>query len=364
MSSLKDDSVIVLLGAGASVEADIPHSSKMISEIENSISNGDEGWAHYENLYYYIRSAIFYSEGIHGLFNEAVNYNIEKLVDILNEISERNQHALYPFVGAWNPALVEVAGKEFQLVKEFHDDIVRVLTKDWLAVKDYSTAAHYYEGLLELRRSLDFPLRIFSLNYDLCLEKCASCSDVIVERGFDENRNWDWRLFDHNPDDPKDIYLYKLHGSMDWTYENDQLTYHDDCSGITEPALIFGTSYKLEYRDPFLFLSYEFRRWALESRIIVVIGYGFGDEHINTFIRQALQSDTERILLAVAPGDENRSEERSQEIADSIEFRNSSQIVIAPYYASEFMTSYLTANSLLSHLPAEDNNLFSELSHS
>lgn len=361
MSGLKDDSVIVLLGAGASVEADIPHSSKMIREIENSISNGDEGWAHYQNLYYYIRSAIFYSEGIHGRFNEAVNYNIEKLVDILNEISERNQHALYPFVGAWNPALVEVAGKEFQLVKDFHDDIVRVLTKDWLAVKDYGTAAHYYEGLLELRRSLDFPLRIFSLNYDLCLEKCAYCSDVILERGFDENRKWDWRLFDHNPDDPKDIYLYKLHGSMDWTYEDDQLTYHDDCSGITEPALIFGTSYKLEYRDPFLFLSYEFRRWALESRIIVVIGYGFGDEHINTFIKQALQNDRQRILLAVSPGDDSCSDYRRKEIAENIEYHNPEQIRVAASSASKFMMDHLTANSLSSYLPAEDDNLFNEV---
>ncbi len=364
MSGLKDDSILVLLGAGASVESGIPHSSDMIGKIEKRIRTNKEGWARYESLYNYIRSAIFYSEGIHGRFNYDVNYNIEKLVDILNEISERNQHALYPFVGAWNPALVDVAGKEFQLVKEFHDDIVRILTTEWLAVKDYSSSARYFSGLLALRRSLDFPLRVFSLNYDLCVEKAASCSDVIIERGFDENRMWDWRLFDHNPDDPKDIYLYKLHGSMDWTYENDQLTFHDDWSGITDAALIFGTSYKLEYRDPFLFLSYEFRRWTLESRIMVVIGYGFGDEHINTFIRQALQSDTERILLAVAPGDDARSDELRQEIANSLEYRNVSQIVTAPYLASEFMTSHLTTNSLLGYLPAEDNDLFSELANS
>lgn len=364
MSGLRDDSILVLLGAGASVESGIPHSSDMIDKIEKRIRENQEGWARFESLYNYIRSAIFYSEGIHGIFETAVNYNIEKLVDILNEISERNQHALYPFVGAWNPALVDVAGKEFHLVKEFRDEIVRILTTEWLAVKDYANSARYYSGLLALRRSLDFPLRVFSLNYDLCVEKAASCSDVIVERGFDENRMWEWRLFDHNPDDPKDIYLYKLHGSMDWTYENDQLTFHDDWSGITDAALIFGTSYKLEYRDPFLFLSYEFRRWALESQIIVVIGYGFGDEHINTFMRQALQSDTKRILVAVAPGETICCDKRRQEIADSIEYKNSRQIVVESFPASEFMTNHLTASKLLEYLPDEDDNLFSELRNS
>ncbi len=351
--SFRQDDIVVLLGAGASVEAGIPHSSEMIKKIETKILNGNDDWADYKDLYNYIRSAIYYSEGIHGRFSDAVNYNIEKLIDTLNEISKRNQHTLYPFVGAWNPTLTEVAGKEFELVKEFHNKIVDILRKDWLAVKDYNTADQYYRGLVEFQNDLDFPLRVFTLNYDLCVEKTVAKREVILERGFDDKRKWDWRQFDENENDPKHIYLYKLHGSMDWTYEDDKLTYYDDNAAISEAAIIFGTSYKLEYRDPFLFLTYEFRRWTLESRIIVAIGYGFGDEHINKIIQQALNSDAKRILLVVMPLDGIRENDKKNQVASLLDRKNSNQIKICDCKASEFMEERLNLDYLRKLLPKD-----------
>src|SRR5690606_5662821 len=97
---------------------------------------------------------------------------------------------------------------------------------------------------------------------------------ITVERGFTPERTWDWRLFDEHPDDPKPIFLYKLHGSTDWKRDKSVsggLTYSDSTSSITsdEVAIIFGTTFKLQYVDPFLFLAYEFRRWTLsEARLI------------------------------------------------------------------------------------------------
>ena len=361
MYNFKHDDVVVLLGAGASVEACIPHSNAMIQEIEENIRNGEGDWSTYEALYNYVKSSIYYAEGIHGRFNEAVNFNIEKLVDTLNEISKRTQHTLFPFVGAWNPALVEVAGKEFELVEKFRDAILQVLVSKWLAVKNYATAAHYYLGLLDLQRSFQHPLRVFSLNYDLCIERSAKRHSRIVELGFGNSEKWDWRLFDHNPQDPKDIYLYKLHGSMDWTYENEQLTYHDDFGAISKPAIIFGTSYKLEYRDPFHFLTYEFRRWTLESRLIILIGYGFADEHINMIIRQALSSDSERIVLAVGPsGGITEEKDRVREIARAIDYSNLDQIKVSLCKASEFMKHHNHKDTLSVYMPADEIPLFED----
>ncbi len=362
MSDFKHNDVIVLLGAGASVEAGIPHSTEMIREIEESIRKGDRGWSKFESLYHYVRSAIYYAEGIHGIFNEDVSYNIEKLVNILNEISKRNQHALYPFVGAWNPALVEVAGTEFSLVEQFRQAILEILIKEWLTVTNYEMKASYFEGLLDLQKSLKHPLRVFTLNYDLCLEKCAKRSQRILELGFDECRKWDWRLFDHNPEDPKDIYLYKLHGSTDWTYENDHLTYYDDIGLINQHAIIFGTYQKLEYRDPFLFLTYEFRRWTLESRIIVVIGYGFADEHINMIIRQALADKPDRTLVAVGPSSGiSETSDRVKEIATAVDYSNTDQIKVSLSNASKFMSDYNHKDKLKSFLPPEDLSLFEDI---
>ena len=353
----RKDDIVVLLGAGASIEADIPHSGKMIENIERKIGDAKSKWSKYQNLYYYLRSAIHYSAGIHGRFNSDVNYNIEKLIDTLNEISKHNQNILYPFVGAWNPRLIEVAGKEFELAKEFRDEIVGVLRRDWLAVQNYGHDARYYGGLVEFQSNLTFPLRVFTLNYDLCVEKIVAKAkkDMILERGFDDERKWDWRQFDENENDSKNIYLYKLHGSMDWAYEDDKLTYSDDNSRISEPAIIFGTSYKLEYRDPFLFLAYEFRRWTLEAQIIIVIGYGFGDEHINMIIQQALNNNRGRILLVVMPLDGIRENDKKNQIASLLDRKDSNQIKICDCKASKFMEERLNLDYLRKLLPEDDD---------
>ena len=212
MYSFKRDEIIVLLGAGASFEAGVPHSAHMIDEVEKLISSGDTDWSKFQELYYFIRSSIYFSEGIRGSFGDKVSYNIERLVNTLDELRKRNEHTLYPFVGSWSPTLIEVAGPQFKLVSALRDAIVSKLRTKWLSLRDYNEAA-YYTALLDFQKQFQQPLRVFTLNYDLCIEKTCNCrNDIEIERGFDANRKWDWRLFDPTIEEAKNIYLYKLHG--------------------------------------------------------------------------------------------------------------------------------------------------------
>lgn len=354
MYSFKQDDVIVLLGAGASVEAEIPHSARMILEVEKEIDSGK--WSEYKNLYNYIRSAIYFSDGLQGRFDNRVNYNIERLVNTLDELNKRSDHPLYPFVGSWNPTLVDVAGADFRHVSRFRDSIVEKLKSEWLAVSDYSGKASYYKGLVRFKNDLNYPLRIFTLNYDLCVEKTCSGNGIEIERGFNEKRIWDWRQFDDSLPEKKAIYLYKLHGSVDWKFNSDDtLSDTDDRRADMNTALIFGTSYKLQYRDPFLFQIYEFRKWTLASKIIVAIGYGFGDEHINRILLQALGADKNRILLAVYPnpGPNNLAgeEEQRRKILTAIESPSIEQVKFCSCHASEFLQEKLTLELLADLLP-------------
>src|SRR5208337_3625999 len=133
------------------------------------------------------------------------------------------------------------------------------------------------------------------------------CLAASVERGFNEKHQWDWRRFSsaEGEHDQKDIYLYKMHGSVDWTRdEHGFLIYFDGSSKIDpdELAIIFGVTYKLQYLDPFLFFAYELRRWTLDqARLIITIGYGFADEHINGILKQSLDNNSARKLLVVSP---------------------------------------------------------------
>ena len=347
----KRDEIILLLGAGASVEAGIPDSNKMIDEIEKLVAN-DHTWTTYKDLYRYVRSSIFFADGLEGVFGRDVPFDIERLVNVLDEIQKKERHALYPFVGAWNPKLQEVAGEGFKKVRDFRDAIVKILRNEWVTLPEAEAAA-YYKELLRFQREYQHPLRVFSLNYDLCVEQ--ACGQAQVQRGFND-RTWDWRMFDETLDDDHPLLLYKLHGSLDWYFRDGQVLYSDSTSSISDDkvALIFGTSYKLTYLDPFLFFVYELRRWTLDAaRLIVCVGYGFSDEHINGILGQALRQNPDRKLLAVTGP---RDEKTAKIIATRLTVQEP-QVLLNPTKASEFFQKDLSIGALAGLFPIEDDLL-------
>ena len=76
----------------------------------------------------------------------------------------------------------------------------------------------------------------------------------------------------------------------------------------------------MQYVDPFLFLAYELRRWTLDSaRLIISVGYGFNDDHINGILEQSLRQNPSRKLLAiVGPGSEEFESKQSEHIAERL----------------------------------------------
>lgn len=364
----KKDEVVLLLGAGASVDAGIPHTKSMVENIERSVKETGD-WQEFGALYNYVRSAIYYSDGIRGRFNDDAAYNIERLVEALDELLRREQHTLYPFIGAWNPRLLQVAGPELERVDTLREKIVERLRREWIEIQNYDKAK-YYEGLFKFQQELNHPLRVFSLNYDLCVERTSQAiAGELPERGFDEERLWKWQLFEESEGRTRRVLLYKLHGSIDWQYDggNGRLTFSDSTSKIRpeEAALIFGTSYKLQYVDPFLFLVYEFRRWTLDARLLVSVGYGFGDEHVNGILGQALRGREDKRLVVVAPvpkrvgatEEEQKKaiDERRQWIASRLQFdgKQSSVLVVIDQTAKQFFESGLNLSAMSSFFPKE-----------
>jgi SIR2-like domain len=361
MTNFKRNQILVLLGAGASVDAGIPDAQTMVGEIANLVSGDDATiWTTFKDLFNYLRSACHYAHGLRGVIGDKVPFNVETLVNTLDELEKKEAHPLYPFVGAWNPKLMEVAGPAFERARQFRQLIVERLRDEWLAVTSYEDDAGYFGGLLRFQHEYEFPLRVFSLNYDLCVEKV--CGFENVQRGFD-GRRWDWRLFDEtDEEEQRSLLLYKLHGSTDWTYaEEGHLTFHDESSRIQADrvALIFGATYKLQYLDPFLFFAYELRRWTLDrdANLIVVIGYGLGDPHINGILTQALRQDRSRRVLFVAPTGE--AEKRRDEVRNALsaELR---QIIVDPRTAKDFLNNGLSIQELGRQFP-EDPGLVTEL---
>ena len=354
-SVFKKDEIILLLGAGASVEAKIPDSHAMIDKIE-SLIQGRREWIKFRHLYNFVKSSIYFAEGLDGSFGPGVPFNVERLVDALQELENREHHPLSPFVASWDRRLTEILGEDSALVVEFRQRIVGELRNNWVQLSKIDQAS-YFRELLRFQGEFQYPLRIFSLNYDLCVEK--ACEYKNVQRGF-ENGSWDWRAFEDAGGETLPLLLYKLHGSIDWqTDANGRVEYLDSPSKIAndDDSIVFGTSYKRQYVDPFLFLAYEFRRWTLDAaKVIVSIGYSFGDDHINGIVEQSLKQDRKRRVVAVfEPLGDEVAKERRRMIAGALSV-DESRIEIVPKGAREYMKSELTIANLSELLPPDDGD--------
>jgi hypothetical protein len=318
---IRSKDIILLLGAGASAEAGIPTSAKMIRNIEDRL---EKEWKHFAGLYNHVRSAIHYAAGLKGCFGDGVSYNIETLVNTLYELERNEEHPLYPFIASWNSRFVSLAGAEFGQVRLFRHQILEAL-KEWMCPADPSEA-DYYRGIVTVQRALNFPLRVFSLNYDRCVERLERlASDFVVETGFPgfgKKNVWTWERFNESARGANplpQVFLYKLHGSIDWVRDENtkDLSRVDQVQGIRPEQLeiIFGREFKLEAADPYLFYAYEFRQAALDARLIALVGYGFGDTHINKMLTQAFRAEGARRLVVVGDcQDSERSGKKQDEV--------------------------------------------------
>lgn len=87
---------------------------------------------------------------------------------------------------------------------------------------------------------------------------------------------------------PRHQPIYKLHGSSNWTHTDNR------------PLLIMGDAKVREIgQTPILnWYASEFDRWlSRESSKLMVIGYGFGDDHINEIIVKAVASGLKLFII-------------------------------------------------------------------
>lgn len=176
------------------------------------------------------------------------------------------------------------------------------------------------------RRRLQVPrLKLFTTNYDLCFETAASELGVVVIDGFSFShpRRFDPRFFSYDivrratdRDETHSfvegvIHVLKLHGSVNWD---------DTEMGIiqtnepTKPCLIYpaNTKYEQSYSEPHLELMSQFQRALREpNTCLVVIGFGFNDDHLTRPVLSAMKSNPSFKLLVVDRSAKRKSEQNT-----------------------------------------------------
>ena len=324
---------VVLLGAGASVEAGVPASFEMTQKL---VARINENKRHVAQALNFICGALVGHDSAAGA-DPYAGLDVERVFAAVQLLAERRTLEVTPFVANWHPA-VDAWDRPSRPPPFFDSDLQRaILTKDPGGRRAYNAIASVidsrigsgsgraYQALAdamvqELRalvqttfKQLDYlqplvrqgerpgGLTVATLNYDLSIEQAAERARIDVNR--EPPTRPDPHLLKGGG-----IHLLKLHGSIDWEWDQSteepramrQLLVRRVPSGEPthgKPALVFGARGKLQAQGPFLTLLALFEEALSWSSRLIVIGYSFRDPHINELIRRWTATPGEMVVV-------------------------------------------------------------------
>jgi hypothetical protein len=171
---------------------------------------------------------------------------------------------------------------------------------------------------LARRRVRDHRLKLFTTNYDLCFEGAASQLGGVALDGlsFTAPRRYDPRYYSYDiirrPRTSSDrgsylegvFLLYKLHGSVNWARMPDGTIQEVHKPQPGQACLIYPASgkYQQSFIQPHLeSLSQYLSALREPNTCVIVIGFGFNDDHLSAPLLDAIQSNPHLRLIVVDP---------------------------------------------------------------
>ncbi len=318
-----------LLGAGASFESNLPLVRGLTERVRRQLADEPfEGDGHPDTT---IGGVI---EGLRADIGETAN--IEHILDHLAD------HLSMARRSASQTAMVNVLGPEQDIRSQqfSYEDLkivrARILTviRDTLrwgyvdsddldAVREGSPEASilridHHESFIdvlfnELRAGRQLrvqPIEFFTTNYDTLIEDALALKGVAYSDGFRGGAiAYRHPTINDGAATQKDgvrASVTKIHGSIDWVRVGGQIMRHRISDPYPEgesDLLIYPSAlkYDLTQREPFDSLFYRFRVSLNRPipQVLLVCGYGFGDEHVDQEIELALRrTDSQLTLVA------------------------------------------------------------------
>ena len=180
---------------------------------------------------------------------------------------------------------------------------------------DKSNAPHLeFLNKITARKPNDARVQLFTTNYDTLFEQASNEGGFIIIDGFSftHPRKFSGRYFDIDIVNrektrikqeesfvSKVFHLYKLHGSLNWEKKGDEIFQNDNPS---EPLVVYPASEKYEssYEQPYFEMMSRFQQsLRKESTLLIVVGFGFQDKHIQNVIKEAVNQNSSFTLVIV-----------------------------------------------------------------
>jgi hypothetical protein len=339
----------VMLGAGVSRDAGLPLTNQLASDVLRALNQKSSTlskrprWLSALNFAYAAIASYQARDGGDPL----QGVNIERLISALRLLADRENHEAAPFVQAWRDPVLpggRVVSEE-ETSRRLVENIGQALGGDRRVASDSRHAAinvGYYVAeiaqyakipvrrndyreadsqvlsllgsLLKIEQAVDYlyplvdiantqadGLDIISLNYDLAVEQAAVARGVRIQRGIGV---WPDLPITFERSD-QSLRLHKIHGSLDWRVEQ-RVGFGAPRVSVAseiapEPWIVVGDREKLATEGPTLELLNGARIALEQADHLVIAGYGFGDAHVNSMIRDWLSRESSRTVGIVDP---------------------------------------------------------------
>lgn len=203
-----------------------------------------------------------------------------------------------------------------------------------------NTYNKFYQSVFKYRTELSNKVNIVTTNYDLFNEYSLESNRIVYSTGFENNlyRNFNVNSFKQRVVDDtnryKDVWqptskeanLLKIHGSINWTSdESGQLIQKDLFKQSDEEIIIYPTMLKHRQtaQAPYSELFREFANvLQVPNTVLIVMGYGFPDEHINNIISQNLKHQDFTLIVFG-----NKSEDNMKKFFDEFKTQDGFHLI-------------------------------------
>ncbi len=273
-------SAIVLIGAGASVDAGMPLVAKLTKELRTQLPNVRDMNGRQRPEFAELFDAI-------AEYEPAIRENYERFFEWLTFIL-RAQTGTFSKM-----AKLRIDRRLVDAVPYLVWSIKRPI---WEILRSRHQCERYEPHYYARLRALLPPkgrLKVFTTNYDLCVEDACRLDGLDVITGFQAGTGrWCPSLLRSHT---QGISLYKLHGSLNWGLKelgpanplNRPLVERYPPDWRIEPELVLGPGSKLQPEEPFVTLYAAFHQALRRAKSCVVIGCSFQDPHIEEPLRKA-----------------------------------------------------------------------------
>ena len=284
------ENIVLFIGAGGSIVGKMdPHYGKTMEELAKLVKKS-------------LKGKEFYS--------------IKQLATRCKfEIGKNGDYNLEDFLSKLQAYLNFSPAKAKDKIEKSYEKILQTIIDN--TSYDYDENVFKHGKLIkQLNDLLTSPnrLSIVTTNYDTVIEQSAYELRYTVFDGFtfSDRPVFDLDMFNWNLSknidsvvSKKEIYkknvieLLKIHGSLTWQFENDEIVRREKCA-IDNPLMIFPSSnkYMQTYTEPYFELFTKFQELLhKKNTLLITTGFSFADTHISKMILQAIKTEPSLSVL-------------------------------------------------------------------